>query len=122
MSKLTALMFSFLFFAGCSAGSYKTISVSEAETMMESGNVEVIDVRTPEEYSAGHIRGSKLVPLQSLKAAISELDKEKEYVIVCRSGNRSAEASSILAGNGFLNIFNMSGGMNDWTGEVERPY
>jgi rhodanese-related sulfurtransferase len=119
MKKLIAVLFSVLLLAGCNGGSYKTISVTEAETMIESGKVEVIDVRTPEEYTAGHIPESKLIPLQTLEGMLSELDKEKEYLIVCRSGNRSAEASAILAQNGFQMIYNMGGGMNEWTGDVE---
>lgn len=109
-----------LFITGCSAGSYTDVSVDEAKEMIHNGEVEVIDVRTPEEFAAGHIPGAKLVPLQVLESMQSELNKERKYVVVCRSGNRSTEASGILAENGFKNIYNMTGGMNEWTYDIEQ--
>ncbi|WP_210365896.1 rhodanese-like domain-containing protein [Bacillus sp. REN3] len=117
---LTALMF-ILLITGCSSsGSYKDVSVDEAKEMIDNKEVEVIDVRTPEEFAAGHIPEAKLVPLQVIEGMLSELDKDKSYLVVCRSGNRSAEASGILAENGFKHIYNMTGGMNEWTYEIEQ--
>jgi rhodanese-related sulfurtransferase len=48
----------------------------------------------------------------------SELDKNEKYILVCRSGNRSATASKLLIEKGFKEIYNLSGGMNGWSGEV----
>jgi rhodanese-related sulfurtransferase len=48
-----------------------------------------------------------------------DLDKDKSYLLVCRSGNRSQQAAELLTANGFKNVFNMTGGMNEWTYEIE---
>jgi rhodanese-related sulfurtransferase len=103
----------------CGSSSYQNISVSEAEKLIENGDVIVIDVRTQDEYNENHIPGSKLIPLQVIEDMSDELDKNSKYIIVCRSGNRSQQASDILAQKGFKNILNMSGGMNEWTGNIE---
>jgi rhodanese-related sulfurtransferase len=73
----------------------------------------VIDVRQPDEYRAGHIAGSKLIPLGELGKRINELPKDKEIVCVCASGSRSRSATKYLVGAGY-NAFDMSGGMFTW--------
>ena len=73
----------------------------------------VLDVRQPEEYSAGHIAGSKLIPLGELNKRINELPKDREIVCVCASGNRSQSATKFLVDAGY-NAFNMKGGMFLW--------
>jgi rhodanese-related sulfurtransferase len=106
---------------GCSSESgYKNVAVDEAEKLIAEGKVEVIDVRTQEEFASGHIPGAKLLPLQEIESRMDELDKEKTYLVVCRSGNRSAQASEILVKEGFKHIYNMTGGMNEWKGDVEQ--
>lgn len=120
MKKMAVVLLFFLLVTGCSSGSYSDVTVDKAKEMIDSGEVEVIDVRTPEEFSAGHIPDAKLIPVQVIDGMLSELDKEKSYLIVCRSGNRSAEASAILADNGFKKIYNMTGGMNEWAFEIEQ--
>ena len=118
MKKLIILFFSLLILGGCSGDSYQTISSEKALEMMEDSQVNVIDVRTPEEFAAGHIPNATLMPLDQLEQLQSELDKSKEYIIVCRSGKRSATASSLLIEKGFKNIYNLSNGMNGWSGEI----
>lgn len=109
-----------LLLAGCSANTgYTNVSVAEAKKMIEKKEVTVIDVRTEEEFASGHIPNAKLLPLQQLQDRLDELDKEHAYLIVCRSGNRSAQASEILANEGFSHIYNMNGGMNQWNGKVK---
>ncbi|RHW41307.1 rhodanese-like domain-containing protein [Neobacillus notoginsengisoli] len=109
----------FLLVSGCSSASYKTVSVDEAMKMIENGSVKVLDVRTPEEYNSGHIPGSKLIPLQVIDGLSEQLDKNQQYLIVCRSGNRSQQASELLTAKGY-EVLNMAGGMNEWSGEVEQ--
>jgi rhodanese-related sulfurtransferase len=108
-----------LLVSGCSSSSYQNVSVQEAHDMIQKGGVYIIDVRTAEEYASGHIPGSELMPLQDLEGMSMELKKKNSYLIVCRSGNRSQQASELLVGKGFKNIYNMTGGMNQWTGDVE---
>ncbi len=99
---------------------YEDISVTEAQQLIASGNVVVIDVREPFEYESGHIPDARLIPLGTLKQEVPKLDKTLRYVIVCRSGNRSGEAARVMSNNGFQNVKNMQGGMLAWQGPVAR--
>lgn len=74
----------------------------------------LLDVRTQEEWNAGHIPGAVLIPLDQLSGRAGELPEDQEIVIYCRSGNRSAQALDLLSGVGFSDIFSMDGGINDW--------
>ncbi|WP_059171100.1 rhodanese-like domain-containing protein [Bacillus sp. FJAT-27445] len=112
------ILFIVLLVLGCSANNYQTVSVDEAMNMIVKNDVKILDVRTPEEYNGGHIPGAQLIPLQVLDGLSENLDKDEKYIIVCRSGNRSQQASELLAAKGFK-VINMSGGMNAWTGEIE---
>lgn len=80
--------------------------------------VEVLDVREHEEVSQGKIPGARHLPLGELLQRLDELDRAKEYIIVCRSGNRSSLACEWLSERGFQ-VKNMTGGMMNWKGEVE---
>lgn len=111
---------SLLLLGGCSGESYKTISAAKANEMIGSNKVTVIDVRTSAEFLAGHIPNATLIPLDKIEKSQSELDKNKEYIIVCSAGSRSAKASTLLAEKGFKHIYNLSGGMHKWTGEVVK--
>jgi rhodanese-related sulfurtransferase len=104
---------------GVSTEGYRNVSPKEAKQLIDNNEVVVLDVRTPEEYEEGHIPNSKLVPVQELEFKLNELEKEENYLVVCRSGNRSTQASDILINNKFKNIYNMTGGMNDWPYEIE---
>ncbi|MEB3103506.1 rhodanese-like domain-containing protein [Ferviditalea candida] len=115
------LLFTVLFLfilAGCSTEkSYPTVSLKDAKQKIDQGAA-VIDVRTPEEYAAGHIPNAILVPLQDIqadpKAALQKLDPKQEYIVICRSGNRSKAASEIMWSQGFKSIINTETGMKDW--------
>ena len=103
------LSISFLFLA-CSNKGYKNLNIEKAIKLVNSStNLIIIDVRTREEYLAGNIPNSINVDVlsQDFKSKIDMLDKNKEYLVYCRSGNRSAIASSIMSTNGFLNIYNL---------------
>lgn len=78
----------------------------------------VVDVREPEEYEAGHIPGLPLLPMSSIPAVVAEMDKEKSYIFVCRSGSRSQNVALYLKDQGFRDVKNYAGGMLEWTGEV----
>ncbi|KIY21956.1 rhodanese-like domain-containing protein [Mesobacillus subterraneus] len=120
MKKLFVAFLFFLLITGCSGGSYTDVSVDKAKELIDSGEVQVLDVRTPDEFAAGHIPGAKLVPLQVIDSMLSELDQKEKYLVVCHSGNRSTEASKILASNGFKSIYNLTGGLSEWTFEIEK--
>ncbi len=69
----------------------------------------LLDVRTPEEFAEGHIAGAVNIPVQELEQRLSEVPDDKEIVVYCRSGNRSATASTILSNNGYNGIHDMGG-------------
>ncbi len=89
------------------------VSVSEAYQMRENGAF-VLDVREPNEWEAGHIPGATLISLGDLESRLDEIPKDQEILIVCRSGNRSAQAREILKNKGFNQVTSMAGGMNQW--------
>ena len=91
----------------------KEISVDEAYQLFQKDEF-ILDVRQPEEYESGHIPGSVLIPLDILESRLSEIPKDNEVVVVCRSGNRSATGRDILLNAGFTNVTSMAGGMNQW--------
>ncbi|MFZ3059938.1 MAG: rhodanese-like domain-containing protein [Candidatus Methanoperedens sp.] len=93
---------------------YTDVSVQQAREMIDSGDVLILDVRTQEEYNAGHIKNSTLIPVQVLDKRLNELPRDKKILVYCRSGSRSAQASEILVNNGFKEIYNMKGGITDW--------
>jgi len=74
----------------------------------------MLDVRTPEEYAKGHIKGAVLIPVQVLEARLAEVPKDKQVYVYCHSGVRSAKASKLLAKHGFSNIENVLGGFEAW--------
>ncbi len=74
----------------------------------------LLDVRQPEEYRSGHIPGAKLIPLGDLRSRMNELPKDREILVVCRSGNRSLSATRQLASAGF-NAVNVRGGLMAWS-------
>ncbi|MCP8617682.1 rhodanese-like domain-containing protein [Salirhabdus salicampi] len=90
-----------------------------AERLKMGKNVHVLDVRENDEVRQGKIPGAKHIPLGQLALRKHELDKEKEYIIVCRSGNRSKAACGILNALGF-DVEDMVGGMNDWQGDLDK--
>ena len=113
--------------AGWAAETYKDISSREAREMLNSQKegLLLLDVRTEREYSAGHLKNSKLIPIQVLADRLEEIDKyrDKEIIIYCAVGGRSSKASSLLMKNGFKKVYNMNGGIKAWTKngyEVER--
>lgn len=78
----------------------------------------IIDVREVEEVAAGKIPGAINIPLSLLEFRLNELDKSKEYIIVCRSGARSGRATMFLHAQGYQ-ATNMQGGMLAWEGPIE---
>ncbi|MDR6884207.1 rhodanese-like domain-containing protein [Bacillus sp. 3255] len=91
----------------------------EAKDLMNKKEVEFVDVREQDEYDAGHIPKITHIPLSQFAERVSELDKDKELVMVCRSGNRSAQTCNYLHSLGYLKVKNLFGGMNNWVGEIE---
>lgn len=97
----------------------KTILPEEVQAKLQAGEaLNLIDVREVDEVQAGHIPGITNIPLGLLEFKMNELDKKKSYIMVCRSGGRSGQATAFLESQGY-DVTNMTGGMLDWAGDVE---
>ena len=97
----------------------KTILPEEVQAKLAAGeSINLIDVREVAEVEAGHIPGITHIPLGLLEFRMHELDKNTPYIMVCRSGGRSGQATAFLEGQGF-DVTNMLGGMLEWSGEVK---
>ena len=102
--------------------SYTQISQEEARGIMETeDDCAIVDVRTQEEYDEGHIVGAICVPNEQIGSAPLEVlpDLNQILLIYCRSGRRSKEAAEKLSNIGYTQIYEF-GGINTWTGEIER--
>ena len=118
MKKLIALMASVLLLAGCSSSSGAVdLGVSEFATKVAEAGVITLDVRTPGEYMGGFIQGAQNIDFQSgnFENEIASLDKNATYAVYCRSGNRSGQAVKVMHDAGFHNVYNLNGGVIDWT-------
>jgi rhodanese-related sulfurtransferase len=90
------------------------IDVSRAYEMYQQGAF-VVDVRTQAEWDEVHIPGTVLIPLDELPDRLNEVPRDKDIVVVCRSGNRSEEGAAILLKAGYESVVGMEGGIRDWS-------
>ena len=113
--------------AGCNSmknGDSATVqpitAVELKEKMDASEDFLLLDVRQQDEYDFVNLDGT-LIPLGQLQQRLGEIDayKDKEVVVMCRTGSRSGQAARILAREGFQNVFNLSGGINGWSRDVD---
>ena len=90
-----------------------TINADEAYSKYQSGAF-VLAVRTQEEWDEYHAPNTTLIPLDQLVSRLNEVPRDKEIVVVCRSGNRSQQGRDILLNAGFKQVTSMTGGLNEW--------
>lgn len=97
-------------------------SDSFSEKFKNDFDAVLVDVRTMQEFDAGHIPDSKLIDiyLPTFSDKINELDKDKNYYIYCRSGNRSYHAGVFMLQQGFKTVYNLAHGILDWHEPLER--
>lgn len=99
---------------------------NEAYRLVKEEGALLLDVRTPQEYSQGHIKGAKNFPIQNLPAQLDEIealqrgDKSRPIVVYCTVGVRAARAKQILGMGGFSKVINL-GGLSDWPAESRGP-
>ena len=98
----------------------EVIDVTEFKTFLDKENTQIVDVRGVTEYEAAHIEGAENIFVGTLQNNLDQFDKDKQIVIHCQAGDRSAIAYSILKRNGFKNVKNYSGGMKEWK-ELNNP-
>lgn len=101
--------------ADAAKAGYTKITAEEGKKMLDAGGVTLVDVRTAEEFAAGHIEGAINVANESIGTEMPEAlpDKDATIVVYCRSGRRSADAAAKLAAIGYTQVYDM-GGIIDW--------
>jgi adenylyltransferase/sulfurtransferase len=97
-----------------------SISVHElSRKLQDNGSIMLVDVREEFEYDIARIDGATLVPLRELSARLGEMPRDKEIVVMCKSGSRSAQATAFLRQQGFADVFNLAGGIDAWAAEID---
>ncbi len=97
----------------------KSVSVDELnEFLTEGKDVQLIDVREPFEWDAANVGGIHM-PLSTVPNEVDKIDKDKQVVVICRSGKRSANAINYLEGLGYDNLYNLDGGLLAWKEEID---
>ena len=89
------------------------LSPERAAQMARDGGAQVVDVRTPAEHDAGHIRGDEAIPFNELKDRVGTLDQSKPVLLYCRGGDRSAAAVQALRASGW-DAYSIEGGLLAW--------
>lgn len=90
-----------------------TITVQQASEQFANGAF-LLDVREPSEWNEAHVEGAVLIPLGELSTRVSEIPTDQDVLIICRSGNRSAQARDILRAAGLPRTTSINGGINAW--------
>jgi len=102
------------------AADVPAISVQELKRKLEAREpIQLIDVREPFENDIARIDNARLIPLGELPGRLDELDHESCLVVHCHTGMRSAQAVQLLRGSGFRNVFNLEGGIDRWSDEID---
>lgn len=99
---------------------FRTISADEAKAAIDSqDDIIIVDVRTPGEYSSGHIKDSINIPLNTIEDTVMEKypNRDTKLYLYCRSGNRSSQAARLLVKQGYTNVVDF-GGINNWPYEI----
>ncbi|MQP52390.1 rhodanese-like domain-containing protein [Flavobacterium sp. LMO9] len=118
--KVLSLMFLLLGFTSClknQADGVQVLDVATYEKKMAEPEVQLVDVRTPEEFNEGHIENAVNINFMSddFDANVANLDKEKPVMVYCKAGGRSAKAAARLKELGFKAITDLEGGISNWT-------
>lgn len=97
------------------------ITATELKRRMDAGeDIQLIDVRQPDEFAFAKIKGAKLIPLGEIVRRINEIDADKEAIFQCKAGGRSAKAIEMLTRAGFQGkMSNLKGGITAWSNEVD---
>jgi hydroxyacylglutathione hydrolase len=123
---LVALLFAAAAVAGDPAPAPASVTGDQVYERQQQQDASLfgLDVRTPEEYAAGHVPGAVNIPHDQVADRLAEVPKDKDVVLYCRSGRRSALAGEVLAGKGYTRLQLMQGDMPGWVAKgwpVETP-
>jgi rhodanese-related sulfurtransferase len=106
-------LLSHLFGAPEATATPRAVDVHEARRRQSAGAL-LVDVRQPDEWSAGHAPRARLIPLGALASRLAEIPRDREVLLICRSGNRSGSAQRELQQLGYEHVTNVSSGMHAW--------
>lgn len=101
-----------------------SIQQKKFERLMKKKNAVLVDVRTTEEYSSGYLGTAinyNVMDSLSFVNTVTSLDKNKKYLLYCKSGRRSGKALVMMKNMGFKKVYHLQGGINDWKGEIKKP-
>ncbi|WP_047244965.1 rhodanese-like domain-containing protein [Maribacter thermophilus] len=120
MRNIAILLFLITVISSCHSQSDKQVQIIDIETLKSEAigkDVQLVDVRTPEEYNAGHIDDAiniNVLDAETFNKKVQSLDKEKPVYVYCKVGGRSNKASQILKELGFKAIYDYAGGYTEW--------
>ncbi|GAA0529906.1 MBL fold metallo-hydrolase [Chitinophaga japonensis] len=100
--------------AGGTLDQARVVPLEEFRELYSNNNIQLVDLRGEVEYKSGHIKGAQNVFAGTLRQNLDKISRDKTVVIHCQGGDRATIAYSLLAKNGFKNVLNFSGGMNEW--------
>lgn len=96
------------------------ITAQELKARLDAGDdLVIVDVREQHEWDICCIEGAQLIPLQTLPARFDELPRDREIVVHCKLGGRSAKAAEFLRAKGFDRVLNLTGGIHAWIDRVD---
>src|SRR5438093_1582639 len=117
MKNIILFLFSLIIFSFSAIAQKQDVDPSTFQQHIDNSNVQILDVRTPDEYNSGHIKNAMLADWTNksdFKNGIKYLDKSKPVLVYCASGGRSGQAAQWLADNDFKHVENLKGGFNEW--------
>ncbi|MCT2537538.1 rhodanese-like domain-containing protein [Aquibacillus koreensis] len=95
-------------------------TLTEDEFRESYRKVQLIDVREPKEYDAGHILGARNIPLTQMRQRLIELRKDQPIYLYCQSGARSSRAAMLLHKKGYRDLNHLKGGFKKWSGKIKK--
>jgi rhodanese-related sulfurtransferase len=93
---------------------FRNITADELQAMLQQGGLRLVDVRTDAEVARGKIPQGDSIPLHLIPLRLNEMDKAATTVFYCQMGGRSAQAAAFAAANGFVDVYNLQGGIIGW--------
>lgn len=115
--RITAILAALVGLTGCSAQRFTTLSPDDFHSSVADSAVQLVDVRTPEEYAEQHLPGAINIDVYEedfIGQCKACLDKDRPVAVYCRSGKRSANAAGLLREAGFKRVLNLDGGITAW--------
>jgi len=97
----------------------RTILASELSDYLQETQPILLDVREASEYDICHIKNSTLIPMGEITSRLQELDEDDEIICICHHGMRSMQVAVYLESQGFVNVVNLTGGIDAWSVSVD---